>query len=87
MATLRDKMLDCLATAEVLGVPGYVGIVSGQGIMALKIDEVLEDGFVSDGGNYGWVPFLCVNEKLAAKIKAKKSSLVLPDEQKIIRPN
>lgn len=74
MRTLKDAFFECIAKAKELGLDNYVLLVQSYGrYLAVVVDEVLEDGFKSEGVYYPYhFNFCAVNETTASQILKSK---------------
>lgn len=73
---LADVMEKCLKDSEQYNLGSrYILLVGAGRNMALPVDAVLQDGFLSNGVFYTFVPFTKISEIDAQKLREKAESL------------
>ena len=73
---LADVMEECLKFSEQFNLGArYILLVGSGKNMALPIDSVLNDGFLSNGVFYPFVAFSAIAEQDAVKLREKAESL------------
>ena len=69
--TVRDVFIEACNKSLEYGLSDpYIGLIVPEGVMPLKVKEVLKDGFIDDRNTtFRFIPFITLTQEMIEKIK------------------